>query len=185
MLIKNCTVAFQLTQSSPFTRAQFLRIAERGVNTEYAPRRFHAIIMRLRSGQRTTAALIFQSGRVVLTGVPHPRDALTNAQRVRRRVQHSLGGDELSIHNIRVVNVVGVHTMPYRVAVEAASTDARFSQTIYDPSIFPALRCKLPNHSTTCLVYISGKIIVTGARTIAQLQSTFHTLLSIIQQYRR
>ncbi|KAL3095047.1 hypothetical protein niasHT_023023 [Heterodera trifolii] len=70
--ISNCTVVFKINVE-PLTRKQFLTIAQRGANTEYNPRRFHAIIMRIRTtAGKTVAALVFQSARVVLTGVPHP-----------------------------------------------------------------------------------------------------------------
>ncbi|KAL3093916.1 hypothetical protein niasHS_004788 [Heterodera schachtii] len=73
--ISNSTVVFKINVE-PLTREQFLTIAQRGANTEYNPRRFHAIIMRIRTTTgKTVAALIFQSARVVLTGVPHPISA--------------------------------------------------------------------------------------------------------------
>ncbi|KAL3113648.1 hypothetical protein niasHT_010677 [Heterodera trifolii] len=75
----------QQQQQQRFTRDQFLALARNAACTEYAPRRFHAIVMRLRTGSTTaatttttttpttttgtTTALIFQSGRVVLTGI--------------------------------------------------------------------------------------------------------------------
>ncbi|KAL3118559.1 hypothetical protein niasHT_005774 [Heterodera trifolii] len=71
--ISNCTVVFKINVE-PLTREQFLAIAQRGANAEYNPRRFHAIIMRIRTTTgKTVAALVFQSARVVLTGVPTPK----------------------------------------------------------------------------------------------------------------
>lgn len=184
MLIKNCTVAFKFVIT--FSPNQFLCIAQRGINTEYRPRRFHAIVMRLRQQQQqqtTVAALIFRSGRVVLTGVPEPRLARAYARRVRRRIQHSLGLPLLNIERVRIVNVVGAHTMPHRMAVERMSADSRLTQPVYDPTIFPALRFKFC--SATCLVYISGKVIVTGVPTSTLLHTAFTQLLPILQAYKR
>ena len=81
MNISNCTVIFKINS---LTKQQFLAIAQRGVNTEYNPRRFHAIIMRIRTASKTVAALIFQSSRIVLTGVPHPAKAQKFANKVLR-----------------------------------------------------------------------------------------------------
>ncbi|KAL3102491.1 hypothetical protein niasHS_001233 [Heterodera schachtii] len=104
----------------------------RGANTEYNPRRFHAIIMRIRTTTgKTVAALIFQSARVVLTGVPHPSSANKMAARVLRRIQHTHIGITLDIHQLRVVNIVGVQTFPKRISVE------RLQNTLggtYDPT---------------------------------------------------
>ncbi|KAL3108902.1 hypothetical protein niasHT_011452 [Heterodera trifolii] len=124
--ISNCTVVFKINVQ-PLTREQFLTIAQRGANTEYNPRRFHAIIMRIRTTTgKTVAALVFQSARVVLTGVPHPSSASKMAARVLRRIQHTQS-IALGIHQLRVVNNVGVQTFPKRISVE------RLQNTLGEP----------------------------------------------------
>ncbi|KAL3109922.1 hypothetical protein niasHT_016538 [Heterodera trifolii] len=178
--ISNCTVVFKINVQ-PLTREQFLTIAQSGANTEYNPRRFHAIIICIRTTTgKTVAALVFQSARVVLTGVSHPSSANKMAARVLRRIQHTQS-ITLDIHQLRVVNIVGVQTFPQRISVE------RLQNTlggIYDPTIFPALRCKLLN-GVTCLVYISGKVIVTGAKSLDILHQSFTILSNIVPKYFR
>ncbi|KAL3122240.1 hypothetical protein niasHT_004464 [Heterodera trifolii] len=136
--------------------------------------------MRIRTTTgKTVAALVFQSARVVLTGVPHPNSATKMAARVLRRIQHTQS-ITLGIHQLRVVNIVGVHTFPKRISVE------RLQNTlggIYDP-IFPALRCKLSS-GVTCLIYISGKVIVTGAKTLDVILHSFNDLSRILPNYYR
>jgi hypothetical protein len=50
----NSTVTFSL--GVRFDRRQYLALARNGICTEYAPERFHAIIMRVRS--RSTGSLL-------------------------------------------------------------------------------------------------------------------------------
>lgn len=199
--VVNCTVAFKiindddLQQPKSLTRQQFLAIAQHGVNTEYCPSRFHAIIMRIRTrAGRTVAALVFRSARVVLTGVTHPDKAQMFAQRVLRRLQHTQQHISTTttehhhhhpfvIHQLRVVNIVGVHTFGQRISVERLEAHIRAafggggSSCIYEPSMFPALRWRLPSISggatATCLLYISGKVVVTGVATMSALRATF------------
>ncbi|KAL3071343.1 hypothetical protein niasHS_017200 [Heterodera schachtii] len=136
--------------------------------------------MRIRSFKKTVAALIFQSSRIVLTGVPHPDKAQNIAQKVLRRIQHTQN-KKLAIQQLRVVNVVGVETFAKRICVERL---AKTMGGIYDPSIFPALRCKLDN-GTTCLIYISGKVIVTGVKSIDLLKNSFELLSTIVPKHFR
>ncbi|KAL3072277.1 hypothetical protein niasHT_032057 [Heterodera trifolii] len=209
--VVNCTVAFKIIndddnfqqqqqQQTSLTDQQFLAIAQHGANTEYCPSRFHAIIMRIRTrAGRTVAALVFRSARVVLTGVPHPDKAQTFAQRVLRRLQHTQQHITTTtehqhhhhhhhlpfvIYQLRVVNIVGVHTFGQRVSVErleahirAAAGGGGGSSCIYEPSMFPALRWRLPRNSggatATCLLYISGKVVVTGVATMCALRAAF------------
>lgn len=216
MQIQNCTVVFKLN-AAPFTTQQFLGMARNGWNTEYRPQRFHAIIMRMRRNQpghdhhhrRTVAALIFQTGRVVLTGVQHPAQGRAEAERIKSRLQKALLSSGIStipllgVHSLRVVNLVGAHTMPHRLAIERFvmmnqhphHLHEQFYHIRYDPTIFPALRCKLsiccrPNAqeevvNASCLIYISGKIIVTGLRTICHVEYALQHLKFIFSQFSR
>lgn len=83
MKIENCSVVFKLFPSKSkkkIPQIQYLAVARNGWNIEYNPRRFHSLIMRFpvrmnQNGNRkcnVVAALIFKSGKVVLTGIPHP-----------------------------------------------------------------------------------------------------------------
>ncbi|KAL3091246.1 hypothetical protein niasHT_026505 [Heterodera trifolii] len=133
-------------QQQRFSLAQFLALARNGVCTEYAPHRFHAIVMRMRSGHRqqssaatatatttttTTTALIFRSGRVVLTGIggvpPNQIHAqcAKQAKRVCRRVGAALkwGGFpalalSLSVNAVELRNLVTTLHLPYRLNIE-------------------------------------------------------------------
>uniref|UniRef100_A0A183CAP1 Late endosomal/lysosomal adaptor and MAPK and MTOR activator 5 n=1 Tax=Globodera pallida TaxID=36090 RepID=A0A183CAP1_GLOPA len=120
---------------------QFLAIAQNGINTEYNPRRFHAIIMRVRCRERTVSALVFRSGRVVLAGVPHPCLSKKMAERVRRRLQHTQS-TQLCVEQLRVVNIVGVHTPvvlhmvnAHKKRVIVAALNATFDQKMFPPIV--------------------------------------------------
>uniref|UniRef100_A0A183BUV8 Thymidine kinase n=1 Tax=Globodera pallida TaxID=36090 RepID=A0A183BUV8_GLOPA len=97
--------------------------------------------MRVRCRERTVSALVFRK----------------IAERVRRRLQHTQS-TQLCVEQLRVVNIVGVHTCAKRISVERLQH--AIPGGIYDQTIFPALRCKIEG-GATCLIYISGKVIVT------------------------
>ncbi|KAL3117642.1 hypothetical protein niasHT_006202 [Heterodera trifolii] len=171
----------------PFTKEQFLKIAHNGFNSEYDPKRFHAIIIRLRlPKKRTLACLLFRSARAVLTGVPCPDRAVREAQKIRRRVQHALDS-QLGIHELRVTNVVGSCTLSHRLSMLhflPALDPHRFRNIKYDPTIFPAMRCKIvidDDHTlVTCLAYHSGKIILTGSKKQDNLFHALHSFLAVL-----
>ncbi|KAL3070254.1 hypothetical protein niasHS_016552 [Heterodera schachtii] len=78
--IRNSTVTFTFCQNNrptAFSHTEFRAMATHGICTEYAPRRFPAIVLRIRgynSGDPdgVATALLFRSGRVVMTGVRAP-----------------------------------------------------------------------------------------------------------------
>lgn len=190
--IQNCTASFKFS-SIPLSTETYLKIARHGYNTIYDPSRFHAIIMRLphshhhRNRRRIIAALIFKSGKVVLTGLPHPDIASKLAERITKRLKASMvaaGLDKeecgkISVTNLVVTNIVGSYTHPKRISIEQMyqhlrkiSKNGPIHAVRYDPTIFPALRFKLSHcksaltdsFTATCLVYTNGKTIVTGLR---------------------
>lgn len=233
--IQNCTVSFQYCKRSLLDQ-EFLQLARHGINTEYAPQKFHAVIMRLplreatttaaqsinMSKMRTVAALIFKTGSVVLTGVPRPADAERIAERVCRRLRVSWKEAEeverqqptgaykrqinFAVHHLQITNFVASFTHCQRLAIErlyqhllATSRKTMLMMTKnnisihsprYDPSIFPALRFKLTINTlsitASCLLYASGKCIVTGIRgggdppcpALSQIHSFLLNLLS-------
>uniref|UniRef100_A0A914LY68 Uncharacterized protein n=1 Tax=Meloidogyne incognita TaxID=6306 RepID=A0A914LY68_MELIC len=127
MNIENCTCVFKLLPGiQRFSSENFLKIARNGINTEYNPKRFHSIIMRIRhENNRTTAALIFQSGKVVMTGVPNIKSARTMAARVSKRLKAMIRASniiqlcEIRIINLRITNIVGSYRHKNRVAIES------------------------------------------------------------------
>jgi TATA-box binding protein (TBP) (component of TFIID and TFIIIB) len=80
MKIENCSAVFRLFPSNSnrkILHEQYLAIARNGINVEYNPKRFHSLIMRFPIHDESNkcnvvAALIFKSGKVVLTGIPNP-----------------------------------------------------------------------------------------------------------------
>lgn len=106
------------------------------------------------------------------------------------------------IYGLRVVNIVAAHQMPHRIEIErihelcrlskGEREDPRFrllSKTQYDPTIFPALRCKfneaLGEEKATGLVYISGKVIFTGIKTIPILKDISNAFIMFLTQFER
>jgi len=198
MQIYNCTVVFKLFKDNlKFSRENYLKLARFGINTEYNPRRFHSIIMRLRhKGNKTTAALIFQSGKVVLTGVPTPELANETAWRVVKsiRASNNAAGNfqKIGINNICVTNIVGAYRHEQKLAIENLFNQLR-QQNIkanYDPTIFPALRFKIKmeerDGEASCLCYISGRVILTGIKSFHEMKHVFNNdILPKIKQFPR
>uniref|UniRef100_A0A183C301 HSF_DOMAIN domain-containing protein n=1 Tax=Globodera pallida TaxID=36090 RepID=A0A183C301_GLOPA len=143
--VQNSTATFTLFPNDfgQFSRDQFLAIARHGCCTEYAPWRFHAIVLRVRlaaqqtpdggggMATRTATALLFRSGRVVLTGVRGQhhqglRQALCSAaRRVCRRVRAALRASRfcqyatlLGVHQLTTRNLVSTLHVTHRLAVE-------------------------------------------------------------------
>ncbi|KAL7079409.1 hypothetical protein ACQ4LE_001664 [Meloidogyne hapla] len=205
MNIENCTCVFKLLPGiQRFTSENFLAIARNGINTEYNPKRFHAIIMRIRlKNYRTTAALIFQSSKVVLTGVPKPELARKMAWKVSSSIQKFYNASKceelyyISVRSLKVTNIVGSYRHTNKLFIEQIYKHLKdqnklqkgFCQILYEPSIFPALRFKMKeegNKEVSCLIYISGRVIMTGLTSENQMNNLFNNfLLKLLKKFPR
>nr|CAD2133566.1 unnamed protein product [Meloidogyne enterolobii] len=209
MNIENCTCVFRLLPGiQRFSSENFLKMARNGINTEYNPKRFHSIIMRIRhKHNRTTAALIFQSSKVVLTGVPNVKLARRMALIVLKRIEFSiketniLKFSKLGIISLKVTNIVSSYRSMNRVAIELIYQKFRkrhkydklfekITKVSYDPTIFPALRFKMKDdkfkREASCLIYISGRVILTGINSTKQKNYLFdNIILPLLVKYPR
>jgi transcription initiation factor TFIID TATA-box-binding protein len=86
------------------TRLDLKKIALKCRNTEFNPRRFGAVIMRLREPRAT--ALIFSSGKMVVTGVKSTHNATLAAKKFAYIVE-KVGFKPQDMMDFKVQNIVG------------------------------------------------------------------------------
>ena len=101
---------------------------------EYNPRRFAAVIMRIREPK--TTALIFASGKVVCTGAKSEELAKIASRKYARIVQKL--GFEARFLDFKVQNIVASCDVRFPIRLEGlASQHAHYSS--YEPELFPGL----------------------------------------------
>lgn len=90
------------------------KIAMKTRNAEYNPRRFAAVIMRIRDPR--TTALIFASGKLVVTGARDEEQAKLASQKFAKIV-HKLGF-EVKFKDFKIQNIVGSCDVKFPVRLE-------------------------------------------------------------------
>lgn len=128
-------------------------------NAEYNPRRFAAVIMRIRDPK--TTALIFSSGKMVCTGAKSEelsRDAAKKYAKAIKKV-----GFNVSMQDFKIQNIVGSTDVGFPISLEnLSSTHDKFST--YEPELFPGLIYRMKDPKIVLLIFASGKIVLTGAK---------------------
>lgn len=123
-------------------------------NAEYNPKRFAAVIMRIREPR--TTALIFSSGKMVVTG--GKSDELSRlAARKHARIVQKIGFEGVKFLDYKVQNVVGSTDVKFAIHLEGLFiTHSMFST--YEPELFPGLIYRLVNPRVVLLIFVSGKV---------------------------
>ncbi|CAH0516400.1 unnamed protein product [Peronospora belbahrii] len=154
-------------------------IALHARNAEYNPKRFSAVIMRLRDPK--TTALIFGSGKIVITGGTSEERCRLAARKFTRVIQKLNFPAKFTEFKVR--NVMGTCDVRFPLRLEGLLNDhARFSS--YEPELFPGLIYKLVEPKLTLLIFVSGKIVLCGARDSNHLHQAIDKMYPVLLQAR-
>lgn len=124
-------------------------IALQARNAEYNPKRFAAVIMRIREPK--TTALIFASGKMVCTGAKSEQQSKLAARKYARIIQ-KLG------------------------------FPAKFK---YEPELFPGLIYRMKQPKIVLLIFVSGKIVLTGAKVRDETYTAFENIYPVLTEFRK
>lgn len=147
-------------------------------NTEFNPRRLNAIIVRIREPR--TTALIFASGKMVCTGAKNEEDSRLASRKFARIVQ-KLGYDAKFI-NFKIHNIVASCDLGFNISLEALSIGHR-DHCSYEAEIFPGLIYHMLKPKIVLLIFVSGKIVLTGAKQRSQIFEAFKIILPTLKKF--
>jgi len=158
------------------------RLVETLPCAEYNATRFAAVTTRL--VRPKTTALFFASGKIVCTGARTINAVRLAVRKFTRMVE--LTGVNVELRDFRVQNIVASTTCSAGVdllAMQRAHTLA----SSYEPELFPGLIFR-PIHgtdSTVFLVFASGRVVVTGAKTTERTVAGWTAMSRVIAPFLR
>ncbi len=131
---------------------------------DYRPKRFPGLVFKLKKPR--TTILIFGTGKMVCTGARSERDAV----KALRKVVKTLNEGGMIIRGkleIVIRNVVATASLGGRVdllQLYESETGMR-GRITYEPEQFPGLIYRMNDPKIVILIFSSGKLVCTGART--------------------
>ena len=166
------------------SRLSLKSLSDRMNNCEYNPRRFSAIIVRMKHPK--TTALIFASGELVITGARSTED-LQQAVRMHVRAIRKAAYPACKIERMTVHNIVASCNMnvPLRLEALCFGLGGSGGGAELDSEIFPGLIFRLRDPSVTMLIFVNGKIVITGAASHADVIAAFEKMFPVLMLYKR
>jgi len=156
-------------------------IAMQARNAEYNPKRFAAVVMRIREPK--TTALIFSSGKIVVTGAKS-EDASKLASRKYARIIQKLGYAGARFTEFKVQNIVASCDVNFPVRLEGLSHGHHMFCS-YEPELFPGLIYRMINPKIVLLIFVSGKVVLTGAKLRQEIYDAFNNIYHVLLQFRK
>jgi transcription initiation factor TFIID TATA-box-binding protein len=155
-------------------------IALKAKNSEYNPKRFAAVIMRIREPK--TTSLIFASGKMVCTGARSEEDSRT-ASRQYAKIINKLGYP-VKFAEFKIQNIVGSCDIRFPIRLEGLySAHSKFCS--YEPEMFPGLIYKMAIPKIVLLIFVSGKIVLTGAKERCDIFNAFQQIYPVLMNFKK
>lgn len=156
------------------------KIALQARNAEYNPKRFAAVIMRIREPR--TTALIFSSGKMVCTGAKSEEDSRLAARKYARIIQKL--GFTAKFVDFKIQNMVGSCDVKFPIRLEGlVFQHAKFSS--YEPELFPGLIYRMVKPRIVLLIFVSGKVVLTGAKVRQEIYDAFDNIYPILKSFKK
>lgn len=157
------------------------KIALKCRNTEFNPRRFSAVIMRLREPRAT--ALIFASGKMCVTGVKSTHNANLAVKKFCYIIER-VGFKAKEFVDFKVQNIVGTADCGFPIRLEGlVYHHSAFAS--YEPELFPGLIYRMVSPKVVFLIFVSGKIVITGAKKESDLSTALTKIYPIVCEFKK
>ena len=155
-------------------------IALQARNAEYNPKRFAAVIMRIRDPK--TTALIFASGKMVVTGAKSENASKIASQKYAKIINKL--GFNAQFTDFRIQNIVSSCDLKFCIKLEGLAY-AHTNFCSYEPELFPGLIYRMVKPKIVLLIFVSGKIVLTGAKVREDIYEAFENIYPVLTQYRK
>ena len=154
-------------------------VASRAWNTEYNPKRFSPVIIRIKNTNST--ALLFNNGRLVcLTGRSESYNQRT-ARKYARIIQKL--GYGVTFSNYKIHNIVAACDVGFKICLYSLHA-ADLENCEFNPELFSGLKYKMHDPDLTLKVFTSGKVNMVGLNSTNDIPKAHDKMLKLLSMYK-
>ena len=152
-------------------------ITKKFPDVEWNPDLFPGAVFRLKNPK--TATLLFRTGKMVCTGAKSEELARKAVKTVVQKLRK--GGIKIKKDaTVTVQNIVASINLGGRVQLE--ETARSLPRSMYEPEQFPGLIHRMIDPKTVILIFASGKLVCTGAKTEKDVFRSVNNLHSTLEE---
>jgi len=157
--------------------AEFIDLDHFSIETglDFDPDRFPGMTYKI--AKPKVCALIFRSGRIVITGAKKIAD-VEKALKITHESLISKGCPLWKDYEFQIGNVVVTHDLGRELNLAHLTLALPMARTEWEPEQFPGLIYRLDGLSAVCLVFSSGKCVITGNNSLEEAQLSVDALIA-------
>jgi transcription initiation factor TFIID TATA-box-binding protein len=154
-------------------------------NAQYNPKKFNALIMRLKKPK--SVALIFDSGKLIVTGTTNEKDSYKAARKFVKILKKC--GFEVLFKSFQIINIVSSCNVNFDIALTKLNTYLYYkyssitNKVSYEPEVFPGLIYRMEKPKITVLIFGSGKINFVGAKKQEDITEAYKKIYPLIVKF--
>ncbi|CDU18763.1 TATA-box-binding protein [Plasmodium yoelii 17X] len=152
-------------------------------SAEYNPSKINTLIIRINNPKCT--ALIFKSGRIMLTGTKNKTDSIKGCKKIGKIIK-LVTNQNIRLKNFKIENIIASANCNIPVRLEMLAHDHK-EYCNYEPELFAGLVYRYKptsNLKSVILIFVSGKIIITGCKSLQKLNTVFQDIYNVLVQYK-
>jgi transcription initiation factor TFIID TATA-box-binding protein len=139
------------------------------LDKDYEAEQFPGLTYRVEDPK--VCVLLFRSGKAVATGAKSIEDIHAAFRKVHAELTEA-GFDlwDYKDVEIEVQNLVVTHNYGAKLDLSELIITMPFDKTEYEPEVFPGLIYRIDDPKSVCLVFSSGKCVITGCKSIEEAE---------------
>ena len=141
---------------------------------DFDPDRFPGMTYKIANPK--VCALIFRSGRIVITGAKTVKD-IEDALTITFKALSTNGCELWASYDYSIGNVVVTHDLKRELNLAHLTLALPMARTEWEPEQFPGLIYRLSGLSAVCLIFSSGKCVITGNQSLEDAQEAVNALI--------
>ncbi len=135
-------------------------------NADYDKDKFPGLVYRIKNPK--TAFLVFSSGKANCTGAKSIKDVDTAIEILSNDLRGL--GYTIDPPSYVVQNIVAGASLDTELDLDAIAIGLGFENIEYEPEVFPGLVYRIVKPKVVVLIFRSGKLVITGAKTQAECE---------------
>jgi len=157
------------------TNIDLISIMKNFRNVEYRPKKFPGLVFRLKRPK--TATLIFTTGKMVCTGAKSEKLAVRAVRNVVKELKKA-GFIIDKLPEVVIQNMVASAHLGGKADLEAAADI--LDNIMYEPEQFPGAVYRMAEPKVVILIFASGSMVITGAKSEAQVHEAAEKIHGIL-----
>jgi len=146
--------------------------------SQYDPKKFPGAIIRQKHPR--SVLIVFKSGSLVCTGTKSQDMANYAIQKFVSDLKKSNNFAKLQSSTIKIQNMVASCNLGNKIHLEKAARN--LPRSMYEPEQFPGIIHRLSYPNTVALIFASGRMVCTGAKSYQEIQISANTVLMELEK---